>query len=62
MGNYVIKLGLVGNPKTPIGIALTHLPSLKTRDLGFLGKDRGVPEAIRLAAQRLARARQEKGG
>jgi hypothetical protein len=51
----------VGNPKTPIGIALTHLPSIKTRDLGFLGKDRGVPEAIRTAAQRLARQRQEQG-
>ena len=61
IGNYGIKLGLVGNPKTPIGIALTHLPSIKTRDLGFLGKDRGVPEAIRTAAQRLARQRQEQG-
>ena len=61
LGNYAIKLGLVGNPKTPIGIALTHLSSIKARDLGFLAKDRGVPEAIRTAAQRLMRARQEKG-
>ncbi|MBI3608946.1 MAG: hypothetical protein HY207_13380 [Nitrospirae bacterium] len=61
IANYAIRLGLVGNPKTPIAIALTHMNSLKTRDLGFLAKDRGVPEAIRLAAQRLARARLEKG-
>ena len=61
MANYTIRLGLVGNPKTPIAIALSHMNSIKTRDLGFLAKDRGVPEAIRLAAQRLARTRMEKG-
>lgn len=61
VANYGIRLGLVGNPKTPVGIALTHLASIKTRDLGFLAKDRGVSEAIRTAAQRLVRARQEKG-
>jgi hypothetical protein len=61
IGNYAIRLGLVSNPKTPIAIALTHMNSIKTRDLGFLAKDRGVPEAIRLAAQRLVRARMEKG-
>lgn len=62
IGNYAIKLGLVGNPKTPIAIAMSQLPLIKTRDLGFLGKDRGVPEAIRTAAQRLIRQRMEKAG
>ncbi len=62
MGNYAIKLGMAGNPKTPIAIAMSQLPLLKTRDLGFLGKDRGVAEAIRNAAQRLVRQRLEKGG
>jgi hypothetical protein len=61
MANYTIKLGLAGNPKTPVGIAMSQLPLLKTRDLGFLAKDRGVPEAVRNAAQRLARQRLEKG-
>jgi len=61
IGNYAIRLGLVGNPKTPLAIAMSHMASLRTRDLGFLAKDRGVPEAIRLAAQRLVRARMEKG-
>jgi hypothetical protein len=60
MANYAIKLGLAGNPKTPVGIAISQLPLLKTKDLGFLGKDRGVPEAIRNAAQRLVRQRMEK--
>lgn len=62
VANYGIKLGLVSNPKTPVGIALSHLTAIKTRDLGFIAKDRGVSEAIRTAAQRLVRARQEKGG
>ncbi len=61
MGNYAIKLGLASNPKTPIAIAMSQLQLLKTRDLGFLAKDRGVPEAIRNAAQRLVRQRMEKG-
>ena len=61
MAIYSIKLGLVGNPKTPVGISLPHVQSLKNRDLSFLAKDRGVPEAIRTVAARLARARQEKG-
>lgn len=60
MANYAVKLGLAGNPKTPVGIAMSQLPLLKTKDLGFLGKDRGVPEAIRNAAQRLVRQRMEK--
>jgi hypothetical protein len=62
MGNYMIKLALASNPKTPVAIAMSQLPLLKTRDLGFLAKDRGVPEAIRTAAQRIARQRQERGG
>ena len=62
MANYTIKLGLVGNPKTPIALVMSQLPMIKTRDLGFLAKDRGVPEAVRNAAQRLARQRMEKGG
>ncbi len=61
IGNYAIRLGLVGNPKTPLAIAMSHMASLRTRDLGFLAKDRGVPEAVRIAAQRLVRARMEKG-
>lgn len=62
MANYTIKLGLVGNPKTPIAIVMSQLPLIKTRDLGFLAKDRGVPEAVRNAAQRMVRQRMEKGG
>jgi len=62
MANYAIKLGLVGNPKTPIAIVMSQLPLIKTRDLGFLAKDRGVPEAVRNAAQRLVRQRMEKAG
>jgi len=61
LANYGIRLGLVGNPKTPVAISMAHLNSIKTKDLGFLSKDRGVPEAIRNAAARLFRARQEKG-
>lgn len=60
MKNYSVVLGLVNNPKTPIGIALAQLPHLKPQDLAILTKNRGVAEALRSAANRLIAARQKK--
>lgn len=60
MKNYSVVLGLVNNPKTPIGIALTQLQHLKPHDLAILAKSRGVTEALRSAVNRLVLARQKK--
>ncbi len=60
MKNYSIVLGLVYNPKTPIGIALAQLQYLKPQDLAILAKNRGVAETLRSAANRLILARQKK--
>ncbi len=54
---YSVVLALVNNPKTPIGITLTFLPRLLTRDLRFLAKSKGVPEVIRVSSRKLAQKR-----
>jgi hypothetical protein len=55
--SYSVTLSLVNNPKTPVPMALTFLPKLRTRDLRFVGKNKGVPEVIRMSAKRIAGAR-----
>ena len=55
--NYAVIHALVQNPKTPVGVSLTHLPKVFTRDLRLLARSRGVPEVIRVSARRLAQKR-----
>lgn len=54
---YAVMLNLANNPKTPIGVTLTYLPRLLTRDLRSLAKSKGVPEVIRLSARKMAQKR-----
>jgi hypothetical protein len=54
---YAVVLALANNPKTPVGVALTCIQRLKTRDLRSLAKNKGVPEAVRVSARRLAATR-----
>lgn len=60
MKNYAIALALVTNPKTPPGIAVTHVTDLKTKDLIILEKNKNVAEAVRSAAKRLLAVRKPK--
>jgi hypothetical protein len=55
--SYSVTLSLVNNPKTPVPIGLTFLSKLRTRDLRFVGKNKGVPEVIRMSAKRIAGTR-----
>ncbi len=57
MKNYSIVIALVTNPKTPPGISLNYMSSLKANDLRLLEKNRNVPEIIRSAAKRLTSGR-----
>jgi hypothetical protein len=49
-----VAVALVKNPKTPPGISMSLLPRMTTRDVKMLTIDRNVPEALRLAARKLA--------
>ena len=46
---------LVKNPRTPIGLSLTHLPRVNPRDMKLIAVDRNVPEAIRRQAMKFVR-------
>ena len=46
---------LVKNPRTPIGLSLTHLPRVNPRDMKRIAVDRNVPEAIRKQAMKFVR-------
>jgi hypothetical protein len=50
MKNYGIIVGLVNNPKTPVGISLGFIKNLKPKDLNNLARNKGVPEVIRTSA------------
>lgn len=57
MKNYSINLALVNNPKTPPGIGIALVSSLRIKDLAILEKNKNVPEVIRIVAKKLIRAR-----
>jgi hypothetical protein len=60
MKNYGIIMGLVTNPKTPAGVAVTLVSQLKTRDLAILEKDKNVIEGVRMTAKKILRARKSQ--
>jgi hypothetical protein len=57
--NYQVRLGLVTNPKTPLGIALHHVNSLVERDLRFLAKSKNVSSAVVSQVRRLLLQREK---
>jgi hypothetical protein len=56
--NYQIRLGLVTNPKTPVGMALRFLGTLEERDIRRLARSKNVPDAVAAQARRTLAARQ----
>ncbi|MGD8376492.1 MAG: hypothetical protein PVF68_10165 [Acidobacteriota bacterium] len=58
---YPIVLGLIRNPKTPAGMALTLLSRLQNRDLNILGGDRNIAEIVRQQARKTFVARTTGG-
>ncbi|MBI4822678.1 MAG: hypothetical protein HY805_00380 [Nitrospirae bacterium] len=53
MKNYSILQGLVNNSKTPAGISMAFVTSLKLKDLQLLERNKNVAEAVRSAAKRV---------
>ncbi len=44
--NYGVKLALVGNPKTPLPVAMKYLPLLKGNDVKNVAKSKNIPSAV----------------
>lgn len=57
MKNYGVLLAVVSNPKTPAGVAVPLLYSLKIKDLASLEKNRNIAEVIRTTAKKIVQAR-----
>jgi hypothetical protein len=51
--NYLIKLALVSNPKTPLLVALYFLSHLHEKDLKSLSRDQNVSSVLRWHAQQI---------
>ncbi len=51
--DYHVKLALVNNPKTPVGVSIRLLMSLKKKDLQNLSRSKNIPVAVATAAKRL---------
>jgi len=52
---YAVRLALVLQPRTPLGIALAQLTSLVPRDLGRVSSAPGLVPLVQLSALRVAR-------
>ena len=57
MKNYVVRLGLVKNPKCPLPNAMRLIPTLNKNDLKKLAKSKNIPQAIAVTAKRLLTTR-----
>ena len=57
---YQVRLGLVGNPKTPLPISLKLLDTLVLADLKRLAKSKSIANVIATAANRLAIKKAQK--
>jgi hypothetical protein len=57
---YQVRLGLVGNPKTPLPVSLKLLDTLALADLKRLAKSKSIPNVIATAANRLAIKKAQK--
>ncbi len=53
MRKYSIVFALITNPKTPPGIAISHISTLRLKDIINIEKNRNIPMAVRAAAKRL---------
>ena len=58
MKSYKVRLGLVSNPKTNIGLAVRFLSTLDERDIRRLAKSKNVSQAVAGAARRMIANRQ----
>ena len=59
---YSVIHALVGNPKTPQGVAMNFIPRLNNKDLKDLQRNRDIPELIRRSAKRTLDTRTQRTG
>jgi hypothetical protein len=60
MAVYVIKHGLILNPKTPIAITIRLLPQLTERDLDKIARSKGISSAVTSNARKILTIKRKK--
>jgi hypothetical protein len=58
--SYAVVQNLVRNPKTPPVISQRLMFRLRSQDLTFLARDRGIPDAVRISAKRTLDQREKQ--
>jgi hypothetical protein len=59
MKNYQIKLNLINNPKTPVGVSMRFLSNLRMAEVKAVAKNKNVPHGLANAAKKMV---EKKGG
>ncbi|MBI5575028.1 MAG: hypothetical protein HY896_01550 [Deltaproteobacteria bacterium] len=54
MSNPLVLRAIVSNPRTPVPVAMRHLPRLSVQELNLLTRNRNVHALVRREAKRLA--------
>ena len=57
--NYQVKLALVQNPRTPLPIAVKHVPTLDERDIRFLARSKNVSATVSAQCRRILFSREK---
>ena len=59
MKNYQIKLNLINNPKTPVGVSMRFLSTLRMAEVKAVAKNKNVPQGLATQAKKMV---EKKGG
>lgn len=62
MKSYAVVHGLANNSKTPLGVSMSLLQRLTTKDLKMMTKDKNVPETLRRLARKHLETRAKQPG
>ena len=57
--NYIVRLNLTWNPKTPLTQALKYLNLLNEKDLAAIAKSKQVPGMLSVAARKMVQQKQK---
>jgi len=60
MKSYSIRMGMLGNPKTPLAISLKLLDSVYEKDLHTVSKSKSIPATLASAARRRLESKGKK--
>lgn len=58
--NYNVRLGMIGNPKTPLTISMKLLDTMNEKDLAKIAKSKNIASVLASSARRKVEAKEKK--